>query len=342
MAVLPVCSGKIITAGSTDRGLFFDYLSGLFFMMAVFQAVTLPCIYFDTSLTCDIAIWMAAMAAILLILAVRNRAGALPTGWNKKNRTGESGKAAQTVDPLFLFILILALAFILFQTYMAVRYAHYDEDDAYYVGMATTAWSTNSLMRFNPYTGERMVGFYSRYVLSPFSLFVAAEAKLTGCHAAIVAHTFYPGCYIPASYLVYALIAEKLFPKSRRNQAKLVMLIAIMGIYSLWSRRNQMFFLLSKTWQGKAVLAGVLLPAMFFLMLKHWEGSFTKRDWLVCVLLTVSMTLVSSMGIMLGVVMAGIYAFVLLALRRDVRSAVKMMLTTVPNIILGAIYILAF
>jgi hypothetical protein len=341
MGALPVFSGKIITDGSTDRGILFDYLSGLFFMMAVFQAVTLPCIYFDTSLNFDIAVWMIAMAAVLLFLALKNRRKKL-TRLRAGENLSDGPEAKRKNDPLFWVIFALALLFIIFQTYMAVRYAHYDEDDAYYVAMATTAWSTNSLMRFNPYTGARMVGFYSRYVLSPFSLFVAVEAKLTFCHAAVVAHTFYPGCYIPASYMVYALIAKKLFPKKRVSQAKLVLLIAIMGIFSLWSRRNQMFFLLSKTWQGKAVLAGVLLPAMFFLMMKHWEGSFCRRDWMICVFLTASMTLVSSMGIMLGVIMAGIYAIVLIVMRRDFRGALKIMMTTFPNIILGAIYTLAF
>ena len=341
MGVFPVFSGKIITAGSTDRGILYDYLAGLFFMMAVFQAVTLPCIFPDRSLNFDLAVWMAAMAAVLLILAVRNHSGNRKASCAADQVSGKSGKK-ERIDPLFLTVAGLALAFILFQTYMAVRYAHYDEDDAYYVGMATTAWSTNSLMRFNPYTGERMIGYYSRYVLSPFSLFVAAEAKLMNCHAAIVAHTFYPACYIPASYMVYTLIAKKLLPGKRTGQAKLVLLIALMGIFSLWSRRNQMFFLLSKTWQGKAVLAGVLLPAAFFLMLKHWEGSCRRRDWLVWVFLTASMTLVSSMGIMLGVIMEGIYAIVLAARRRDVRGALKVMMTALPNMILGVFYVLAF
>ena len=341
MGAFPVFSGKIITAGSKDRGIFFDYLSGLLFMMAVFQAVTLPCIYFDTSLNFDLAVWLGAMAALLLVFAACNR---------NKVRTGTDGGTKFTggegterkADPRFPVFVAFALAAVLFQTYMAVRYAHYDEDDAYYVAMATTAWSTDSLMRFNPYTGAEMAGFYSRYVLSPFSLFVAAEAKITGVHAAIVAHTFYPGCYIPASYMVYALIGKKLFPEKRTNQAKFVLLIAVMGIFSLWSRRNQMFFLISKTWQGKAVLAGLLLPAMFFLMMKHWEGSFCRRDWMVCVLLTLSMTLVSSMGIMLGVIMAGIYAIIRIAIRRDFRGALKILLTALPNIILGAIYTMAF
>lgn len=351
LGALPLFAGRIITYGCGDRGILFDYLSGLFFMMAVFQAVTLPCIYFDTSLVCDIAIWMAAMAGILVVFLARNRcAGMKQThdGGRPETKGGRGdGSAARTAhtakrDPVFYTVTVLAVLFIVYQTYMAVRYAHYDEDDAYYVAMATTSWSTNSLMRFNPYTGTLMNGFYSRYVLSPYSLFIAAIAKITDCHAAIVAHTFFPACSIPASYFVYTLIARKIFPKNRTNQAKLVLIIAVMGIFSLWSRRNQLFFLISKTWQGKAVLAGLLLPALFYLMLKHWQGEFSGRDWAVCVFLEASITLVSSMGIILGVIAVMIYAIVLAVFRHDLRSGVKMVLTAWPNIVLGVLYVLVF
>ena len=57
---------------------------------------------------------------------------------------------------------------ILFQLVVVVLYAHMDEDDAFYVGTATTAVETDSLYAYNPYTGAAYNVLPSRYILSPF------------------------------------------------------------------------------------------------------------------------------------------------------------------------------
>ena len=66
--------------------------------------------------------------------------------------------------------LVVVGILILFQLVVVVLYAHMDEDDAFYVGTATTAVETDSLYAYNPYTGAAYNVLPSRYILSPVFL----------------------------------------------------------------------------------------------------------------------------------------------------------------------------
>ena len=92
---------------------------------------------------------------------------------------------------------------ILFQLVVVVLYAHMDEDDAFYVGTATTAVETDSLYAYNPYTGAAYNVLPSRYILSPFPAFLAVTSRLCGgLHPAIVAHTVFPAVFVFLAYVV--------------------------------------------------------------------------------------------------------------------------------------------
>ena len=76
--------------------------------------------------------------------------------------------------------LVVAGILILIQLIVVVLYAHMDEDDAFYVGTATTAVETDSLYAYNPYTGAAYNVLPSRYILSPFPAFLAVTSRLCG------------------------------------------------------------------------------------------------------------------------------------------------------------------
>ena len=89
--------------------------------------------------------------------------------------------------------MILALALILLQMYVVVRYAHMDADDSFYVGTAVTDIHTDTIFSISPYTGYAYTKIPSRYILSPFPVFLAVVSQLCGeLHPAIMAHTVFP------------------------------------------------------------------------------------------------------------------------------------------------------
>lgn len=100
--------------------------------------------------------------------------------------------------------LVVAGILILIQLIVVVLYAHMDEDDAFYVGTATTAVETDSLYAYNPYTGAAYNVLPSRYILSPFPAFLAVTSRLCGgLHPAIVAHTVFPAVFVFLAYVCF-------------------------------------------------------------------------------------------------------------------------------------------
>ncbi len=67
------------------------------------------------------------------------------------------------------------------------------------------------------------------------------------------------------AYVVYSLIGEMFFQKDKKTGRFLL----AMGVFIPRSSRHSVYtqgtFLLVRIWQGKAVLASVILPAVFYL-----------------------------------------------------------------------------
>lgn len=330
LVLIPGILGKLITIKNQEKGCNYSYLAGILLMFSVFQVVALPCIFFDTSLNCVIGVWSAILLMIMLYLGRKYG----KTAWDSLKRFNWK-EEVRKIDVWGIIVFIL----VVIQAFMLAKYAHYDADDAYYVGMAVTSWDTNSLMRYDCYTGELLEGMLSRYVLSPFPIFIAAVSKIIGCHSAIVAHTLIPAIFIPMAYLVYALIGKILFANNKVKNEIFLILISIMGIFCYWSIYNQQIFLLYRVWQGKAILSGVLLPMIFYMALKYWNQKYTVSDWCVLICLMLSTCLVSSMGIILGAVMLGIFAIMILIKKRNLAEAMKILACAGPNVFLAVVYL---
>ena len=328
MVFVPGIIGRLISV--KNKGWLYSYMAGFLLMLAVFQIVALIGIFVDTSLTFLIFMWLFLLLLIFLYFSIeaRKNIGEFWKGFDIRNELKKID-----VGTIIVFLLVA------FQTFMLVKYVHYDADDAYYVGMAVTSWDTDSLMRYDCYTGKLLEGLPSRYVLSPFPIFTAAISKMIGCHPAIVAHTFFPAIFIPMAYVVYTLIGRILFDGQRLKNEMYLIFVSIMYIFCYWSIYNQQVFLLYRVWQGKAILAGVLLPMLFYMTLKFWTQKYIASDWIILFCLMVSTTLVSSMGIMLGAIALGTLGIMLLVVRHDVKNTVKMFLCAVPNIILAFCYL---
>ena len=125
--------------------------------------------------------------------------------------------------------LVVAGILILIQLVVVVLYAHMDEDDAFYVGTATTAVETDTLYAYNPYTGAAYNVLPSRYILSPFPAFLAVTSRLCGgLHPAIVAHTVFPAVFVFLAYVVLFQYSRIFFRGKAGEQG--IVVLRIFGI----------------------------------------------------------------------------------------------------------------
>lgn len=239
---------------------------------------------------------------------------------------------------------VLAVLAVLLQTAFVSSFQHVDDDDAYYAAAAETAVTTDSIMQYDPYTGNEYKHPPARYLLSPFPIYQAVLAELTGIAPVVLAHTMFPMAMIPLGYLVYWLLSGWLWPgEDERNYKKrctFLILTAFVLYSSGYSIYTQGMFFFIRIWQGKAVLAGILLPLVLYWSLRMQRDGLTKMDWAVMASVMCASCLVSSMGIMLGAILSGTVALAGFVLRPRPRRLAALACCCLPNLALAFVYVL--
>jgi hypothetical protein len=340
LLLIPFCLGLGYTRHVEEgkNNLLLNLAAGYVTALGIFELVTLPLLWLGQSLTCLVAVY----GGILLLLAAWSL-------WSGRKRLIVIFREGMESVRRFSLCIWVELLLILGQVLFYVRYQYQNADDSFYVAAATTSLATDSIFSYNPYTGTLYDKLPSRYVLSPFYAFTAVVAKATDTHPAILAHSVFMIVFLLAAYGVYALIASKLFSGNLEKVGFFMILLTLLNIFSAYSECTAGVFLLIRLWQGKALLAGVLLPMACYLMLRIFlpeaageagacEG--TMADWVLLALLMCACCMVSSMGIMLGAIMAGIFG-ILCALRsRRIRPLLATFACCIPNLLCAGAYLL--
>ena len=235
-------------------------------------------------------------------------------------------------------VLLAVLACALLQTGYVTERQHIDEDDAFYLASATTAAATDSLYRYSAYTGKKYKSLPARYVLAGWPLYLAAMSRLTFWHPAVLAHTILAGIVVLWAYLVYALLAAALFPGEKRKQAVFLLFVAVLLSFSGYSRFSAATFLFIRGWQGKAVLAGVGIPALFY---SCWMAMKEKRGWLPWLMLSAVVTgcfMFTTMGVAASLLVVGCCALAAAILKKNWRYLVNSGLACLPALACGIVY----
>lgn len=236
---------------------------------------------------------------------------------------------------------IAAIVVIAVQIFMVMYYAHMDADDAVYVGAATTAIYTDEIYSISTYTGYPYAKIPSRYILSPFPIFLAIVSQLSGgLHPAIMAHTFLAAVLLILAYAVMFFLAKKWFEGRNEAQEIFVLCVAVINWFSAYSVYNTGMFQMIRLWQGKAVLAAVMIPLMYYLaesllLSEHKESG----NWLLLFMANMSCCLISSMGIMLSPLVIGAVSLIGLLKHRNLKRLFYSILCCIPSGILGIVYI---
>lgn len=334
MLLLPFLLGLLYTrfAGEEKNNLLFNLVTGYILALGVFEVLALPMIAARQSLSLLTNIY----GGILMVLA----AVSLCLNYKRICQV-----ALETVAAVKGFTLAIwaELALIFCQLLVYVRYQYTNTDDAFYVASAVTSLATDTIFQYNPYTGELYKNLPSRYVLSPFHGFIAVVSKAVDNHPAIIAHSVFMILFLLIAYMVYALIGEVLFGGDKERTGYFLIIVTLLVMFSGYSERTSGLFLLIRLWQGKAVLAGILLPLILYLFLRMFyreEKSMALAEWILLFFLMSACCLVSSMGIMLGAIMTGILGILLAFYKRRFRDLVWAFLCCLPNMICAGAYLL--
>jgi len=348
LAVVPVFLGKIVCEFcKIKKNSILYYLIGSFTGWAVFEAIAVPAIMMKRKLDPVILLWCLSILLILagrFIRSLRRKEGRIEERLSTQIQEVKTVRlrwprlSEETVFTKMLGICVIAL--IAVQIYMYVCYAHYDADDARYMANSVSAWNNGTMLLTHPNTGVMLpepVGELKKDVVSPWTIWLALLARLTCIHPTVLAHTVLPVFLVLMGYGAYLLLADMLLPE-RKYRYLFLILVCVFEIFGYISIYASATFFLTRIWQGKSIVAGVLLPFMIALMLQ-FDADYDNPGWhLMIGVVNLGACLLSGVGIVYSAVLVGCFGFSYALRHRSWRNLFMGVLSCLPNLVFGILY----
>ena len=331
-----------------------QYLSGFFVMLAVFQLFAVPLVLREADISVLVLLnlvvtsLLAVGAVVILVRSLRKKS------WSVSLIRGvDKGMSRSTLVFTFFYWCIF-LCILVFQLYMAVTRASFDGDDAYYVAQSVMADQNGSMYEVDPYTGAA-ARFDARHATATVTMWIAVLARMTGIHATILSHTILPLMILPVVYLIYLQIGMVLCREKRMLPVFMILmaLLQMFGYVSLYTKET---FLMTRTWQGKAMAGNLVFPAILWILLyfaqtipvKKKEEVLEDREtiplrwgfWMLLLCINTFAAMCSSLAAFLAALMIAAFGLVLSIQKRNLKLLFQLALSCVPCVIYMGLYII--
>ena len=325
-------------------------------MWAVFQLLAVPAVLLQVPFHTLVRLWTGALLLLLGLFAIFCRNPAFRRKAFFMRRTAAEDAAEKEPLPagnrVTLCLLILAsLILIGGQCRRYLFEEHIDDDDSRFIASAVSAYQHDTMLLENPATGEvkpRPEGELVKDAASPWPMYLAALSALANVHPAITAHTVLPAYLLLLRYLVIWCVGSALFaegksrkaqPPSSEKQAWFLLFSAAALQFFGGSVHTAGAFALTRIWQGKAVLAAVMIPWILLLTYgSEWTGEALSAKALIAA--SAAACLLSGMGILMAGALTGSYALWKALTERRLSSAALPLLCALPCLAYGLVYMI--
>lgn len=288
--IVPVLVGfNIVKFFKNDnKSILFAYVIGYLIEFAICELISVPMIFLKCKFTTLLYTFIGINGILCLVSILINFK-------NIKEIILSNFKELKTTPKI---LTVLCIFLICVQIYVFAFYAHTDDDDAFYVSTSVTTVQTNSLFKYDPETGA-LEGENSkiRFIIGPFPLFMSIISGVLNIHPAIVAHLIFPVIILPVIYSLYYLLAKYFFKEDKNSTLLFLVFINILNMFGGYSKKANFAFLLMRIWQGKAMLANFIIPAIWLVFLNGKENGFKLVDYLLLVITIIAGNFTTSMGI---------------------------------------------
>lgn len=344
-----LCTGSVImrVRGKEEYSLSSALLLGYVSYFGIFEVVCLLSEVFLLPLR-TLALIMAVFAGGAILLG-------LVCGYRNWTQSMNSLRYRLKLHgPVFIAVLFALAASVLF----VLLYSDASADSGWYVGTSATALATNTIGRFDPSTGERILRFQARYALSCYSYHSAVICSLIrGLPVIVQARSVMSVINVLVSFIAVYSLGRVLFPDKAQGTGKVRSIKDRPG--SVTRRRADLFtvavfflnvlsstiylpgiFLFDRSYEGKALILNVVLVMVLALSIQIWrdeedtEHSYRTLFWVtaagVCFSASSIMALVLAMSAILPA----------LALRGKWNQLPGLILSCVPVLSWAAVYYL--
>ncbi len=331
LVLLPVMRGE-------DKSLLGVYLYGWVFLLALFFVLTVPMIMFKRAFSelvmlYSILLGLASIAGLLQFLrdlrSKRSLRMAICEGRNVFFRESPWAKLGWGIA----FLLFVGLCVFL------LTHQYLDGDDAYYVVISQDAVHSNTMYRVNPYSGYPGLGLEYRHALCPMPIFFSFLSVIGKMSPAVLCHNFACPLLILLTFLSYLLLGRKLVKEHVNYRSAFLLLVMGFYLYGMVSVYTAERFLLTIPWQGKSVLANLILPMFWVNAMASTEENRTHTNRVLLFLLVLASLLCSTTSVFYMSVAVGILAIVDGIRMRRWSAFVLTLLCILPCVAVGGIYL---
>ncbi len=353
----------------------FWYLSGTFIMWAIYELISVPFIFAKKPFMTTVYVWLAVtglvLAAAIVVIAKKlisinkdkadmvkadkakaDKAKADKVKADKAKADKVKADKAKAVNDkennkknivLFCIALTVTLMIAGFQCQRYVSFMFIDDDDSRFVVNAVEAYENDTMLTANPATGiehETWVRELSKDVVSPWMLYVALIAKIFSIHPTIVAHTILPPVLLIMSYMAYWLLGASIFQNRKTHSMLFVMVISIINLYFSDTTHTQSYVTLVRLWQGKAIVAAVMIPVLLCFMMRLYREQKQNGMYAVIFVTALATCLLSGIGIFFSGIMIGTFGLYNCIVTKKYKEIVGVIIACIPTLIYGVIYYL--
>ena len=359
LIILPIFAGcGLCSLLRVKKNITGSFLMGYIFTWTVIQLISVPVTMMKGSFRfiawCTVAILVIVGVVGLIVSIVRKE-----TPLFDKKRISEALRELKYSK----FTLIFAIVFVVLTgiiLYNMIRLYHIDQDDTRFVVNAVDILRTDSILRTDPTTGTALklvYGDFYKDLVSCWSVFLAYAGFVGGVSPTIAAHSI---LQVLLYFLILALywrisevlfdsnkedgleisekqeVTEKIVDSGKSGRANLesrlifmyfVELVTAFGSYSVQSSE---VFVLSRLWQGKAVVAGLGIPLIIYLFLKIGNEPQRWSNYIILAMTAIAMCHMSAMGIVIAAVMIAVFALYTAIITKKLRVLIISAICCVP------------
>lgn len=333
------CCGQIIVCGMDSKKSFAGLIipAGFMLMMLSFELVCVPVILFTSGSNFRYVCFI--YTPVLLILAALGAYRGVKSGMIADSaRNMASFVKNLDIEQKITWCIFIVLTVVLL-VFMETRVI-FDGDDAYYVAQSVTTWQNGTMYSVNPYNG-RAAAIDMRHALAAFPIWNAYIGKIFGIHPTILCHSILPIILIPVALIVFGDIG-RIVLKDRREMLPYFMifmtLILMFGRVSIYTSET---FLISRTWQGKAVTAGIMIPAVFlaYAVLYDDESPNDLHEWGYLFIIDAAAGIFSSLAVELISILIAAGGAVYLIRQKSIKKTLPVIACLAPGVLYMMLYL---
>ena len=322
---------------SSQRTPAMTYVCGWFVSFFTFELTAVPFILLEKSFTALVIVYTLLVAVLFVCSVWASRS--VWVDYKKNICAIKSQPLLVKAGWLVAFLLIGA------QIFMAVQYEYYDGDDAYYIATSVLTNTFDTMYLRDAYTGY-IYPLDARHALAPTPIYQAWLSRLSGIHPAIVAHSVLSAVWLVFMYCIYGQIGNRLLPISKKEgRAKsnfrpvFLILIALWFAFGNISLYTAETFAMTRTWQGKGMMAGMALPALVLCLISLSRDKVRLGTWMLYECVLVTAVFATSISFMLIPTIVCVAAVIIGIKKKSAREAAKIFVCCVPCLLLSVCYI---